>query len=211
MITILVADDHPIVCDGLTAVLSTQPDFAVVGAAYNGAQAVERTAELRPDILLLDLAMPDLSGVEVLRQLAERGVATHAIVFTAYDSDERIVSAVRAGARGYLLKGTPREELFRAIRVVHAGGSLLEPLVATKLLRQVSQPAPLGGALTPRERDVLDLLAQGNPNKTIARALGISERTVKFHVTAIMHKLGAENRTEAVTLAAQRGLIQLAR
>jgi DNA-binding NarL/FixJ family response regulator len=210
MITILVADDHPIVCDGLTAVLSTQPDFAMVGAAYNGAQAVERTDALRPDILLLDLAMPDLSGVEVLGRLHELGLPTRAIVFTAYDTDERIVSAVRAGARGYLLKGTPREELFRAIRVVHAGGSLLEPLVATKLLRQVSQPAP-AGALTARERDVLDLLAQGNPNKTIARALSISERTVKFHVTAIMHKLGAENRTEAVTLAAQRGLIQLAR
>jgi DNA-binding NarL/FixJ family response regulator len=211
MITILVADDHPIVCDGLTAVLSTQPDFTVVGAAYNGTQAVAQTQALRPDILLLDLAMPDLSGVEVLGRLAELGLETRAIVFTAYDTDERIVSAVRAGARGYLLKGTPREELFHAIRAVYAGGSLLEPLVATKLLRQVSQPAPAGGALTSRERDVLDLLAQGNPNKTIARALGISERTVKFHVTAIMHKLGAENRTEAVTLAAQRGLIQLAR
>lgn len=209
MITILVADDHPIVCDGLTAVLSTQPDFAVVGAAYNGAGAVERTEALRPDILLLDLAMPDMSGVEVLGRLSELGLPTRAIVFTAYDTDERIVSAVRAGARGYLLKGTPREELFRAIRAVHGGGSLLEPLVATKLLRQVSQPAR-AGALTARERDVLHLLAQGYPNKTIARALGISERTVKFHVTAIMHKLGAENRTEAVTLAAQRGLIQLA-
>jgi DNA-binding NarL/FixJ family response regulator len=211
MITILVADDHPIVCDGLTAVLSTQPDFAVVGAAYNGAQAVARTVELRPDILLLDLAMPDLSGVEVLSRLHEHSLPTRAIVFTAYDTDERIVSAVRAGARGYMLKGAPRDELFRAIRVVHAGGSLLEPLVATKLLRQVSQPAPEGGALTAREREVLGLLAQGSPNKAIARALGISERTVKFHVTAIMHKLNAENRTEAVTLAAQRGLIQLAR
>jgi DNA-binding NarL/FixJ family response regulator len=211
MITILVADDHPIVCDGLTAVLSTQPDFVVVGAAYNGAQAVERTVELRPNILLLDLAMPDLSGVDVLGRLHELDLPTRAIVFTAYDTDERIVGAVRAGARGYLLKGTPREELFRAIRVVHAGGSLLEPLVATKLLRQVSQPGPVGGALTAREQEVLELLAQGSPNKTIARTLGISERTVKFHVTGIMHKLDAENRTEAVTLAAQRGLIHLAR
>jgi DNA-binding NarL/FixJ family response regulator len=210
MITILVADDHPIVCDGLTAVLSTQPDFAVVGAAYHGAGAVERTVALRPDILLLDLAMPDMSGVEVLGRLSELGLPTRAIVFTAYDTDERIVSAVRAGARGYLLKGTPREELFRAIRAVRGGGSLLEPLVATKLLRQVAHPSQ-AGALTTRERDVLHLLAQGYPNKTIARTLGISERTVKFHVTAIMRKLGAENRTEAVTLAAQRGLIQLAR
>jgi DNA-binding NarL/FixJ family response regulator len=210
MITILVADDHPIVCDGLTAVLSTQPDFAVVGAAYTGTQAIEQTVALRPDILLLDLAMPDLSGVEVLGRVHEYSLPTRAIVFTAYDTDERIVSAVRAGAQGYLLKGTPREELFRAIRVVHAGGSLLEPLVATKLLRQVRQPAHAGGALTARERDVLDLLAQGSPNKLIARALGISERTVKFHVTAILHKLNAENRTEAVTLAAQHGLIHLA-
>ncbi len=211
MITILVADDHPIVCDGLAAVLSTQPDFAVVGAAYDGTQATALTAALRPDILLLDLAMPDLSGVEVLGRLHQLNLPTRAIVFTAYDTDERIVGAVRAGARGYLLKGAPRDELFRAIRVVHAGGSLLEPLVATKLLRQVSQPGPAGGALTAREHEVLDLLAQGSPNKSIARALGISERTVKFHVTAILHKLNAENRTEAVTIAAQRGLIQLAR
>jgi DNA-binding NarL/FixJ family response regulator len=211
MIAIVVADDHPIVCDGLVAILSTQPDFTVVGEAYNGADTIRQVQALQPDILLLDLAMPDLSGVEVLQYLQTEHTATQTIVFTAFDTDERIVAAVRAGARGYLLKGTPRDEIFRAIRVVHAGGSLLEPLIATKLLRQVMQAPARMGELTAREHDVLNLLAQGQPNKTIARALGISERTVKFHVTAIMRKLGANNRTEAVASAAQQGLVQLAR
>jgi DNA-binding NarL/FixJ family response regulator len=211
MIAIMVADDHPIVCDGLVAILSTQPDFTVVGAAYNGADTIRQVQALQPDILLLDLAMPDLSGVEVLQYLQTEHTPTQTIVFTAFDTDERIVAAVRAGARGYLLKGTPRDEIFRAIRVVHAGGSLLEPLIATKLLRQVMQAPAHKGELTAREHDVLNLLAQGQPNKAIARALGISERTVKFHVTAIMRKLGANNRTEAVTSAAQQGLVQLAR
>jgi DNA-binding NarL/FixJ family response regulator len=210
MIRILVADDHPIVREGLSAILSTQPDFAVVGEAGSGAETIQQALALQPDILLLDLAMPDLDGVAVLQRLRAEQVPTRAIVFTAFDTDERIVGAVQAGARGYLLKGTPRDEIFRAIRVVHAGGSLLEPLVATKLLRQVSRRSPPSPELTAREHEVLDLLARGQPNKTIARALGISERTVKFHVTALMQKLGARNRTEVVTLAAQQGLVQLA-
>jgi two-component system, NarL family, response regulator LiaR len=209
MIRILLADDHPIVCDGLTAILSTQSDFTVVGEAYSGVGALQQARSLQPDILLLDLAMPDISGVEVLQILQTENIPTKTIVFTAFDTDERIVGAVRAGARGYLLKGTPRNEIFHAIRVVHTGGSLLEPLVATKLLRQVIQAAPQKQEFTAREKDVLKLLAQGQPNKEIARTLGISERTVKFHVTSIMQKLGANNRTEAVTLAAQQGLVQL--
>jgi DNA-binding NarL/FixJ family response regulator len=211
-IRILVADDHPIVRDGLVAILSTQPDFEVVGEAGNGAEAVERATMLQPDVMLLDLEMPELDGVEVLRRLAQSNPEVRVIVFTAFDTDERILGAVKAGAQGYLLKGAPRKELFEAVRVVHAGGSLLQPVVASKLLRQVShqsQAVPTVDALTPREVEVLRLLAQGLQNKEIAAQLVISERTVKFHVSSIMSKLGAGNRTEAVTLAAQQGLIEL--
>jgi DNA-binding NarL/FixJ family response regulator len=211
-IRILVADDHPVVRDGLVAILSTQPDFEVVGEAGNGAEAVERATMLRPDVMLLDLEMPELDGVEVLRRLAQSNPEVRVIVFTAFDTDERILGAVQAGAQGYLLKGAPRKELFEAVRVVHAGGSLLQPVVASKLLRQVShqsQVIPTVDALTPREVEVLRLLAQGLQNKEIAAQLVISERTVKFHVSSIMSKLGAGNRTEAVTLAAQQGLIAL--
>ncbi|GAB4454889.1 MAG: response regulator transcription factor [Anaerolineae bacterium] len=210
-IRILVADDHPVVRDGLVAILGTQPDFEIVGEAGTGAEAVERARELRPDVMLLDLEMPELDGVEVLRRLSQSNPEVRVIVFTAFDTDERILGAVQAGAQGYLLKGAPRKELFDAVRVVHAGGSLLQPVVASKLLRQVSHPAQVNEAeaLTLRELEVLRLVAQGLQNKEIAVALVISERTVKFHVSSIMGKLGAGNRTEAVRLAAQQGLIEL--
>lgn len=211
-IHILVADDHPIVRDGLIAILNTQPDFEVVGEAATGPQTVERVTALRPDVVLLDLEMPEIDGVEALRQLRQISPNVRVIVFTAFDTDERILGAVRAGARGYLLKGVPREEIFQAIRVVHAGGSLLQPIVASKLLRQVSQeqalfPGP--ETLTPRELEVLRLLARGLENKEIAAQLVIAERTVKFHVSSIQGKLGAGNRTEAVVIAAKQGLIKL--
>jgi len=213
VIRILVSDDHPIVRDGLVAILSGQRDFAVVGEASNGADVVALTRELRPDVLLLDLAMPVLDGVGALERLRAEGIVVHTIVFTAYDTDDRILAAVRAGAQGYLLKGAPREEVFRAVRVAHQGGSLLEPLVASKLLRAMERPAEHdGGALatlTPRERTTLTLLARGLQNKEIAHELGITERTVKYHVGAVLRKLGAGNRTEAVALAAQQGLVQL--
>ncbi len=210
-IRILVVDDHPIVREGLVAVLGTQPDLRVVGEADSGATAVARTAALAPDIVLLDLEMPDMDGVEALATMRARNPALRAIVFTAFDTDERILAAVQAGAQGYLLKGAPREELFRAIRVVHQGGSLLQPVVASKLLRQVSAPpaSPLAEPLTAREMEVLEALGRGLQNKEIAAELAITERTVKFHVSAIMGKLGAGNRTEAVTMAAQMGLIKL--
>lgn len=211
-IRILVADDHPIVREGLIAILNTQPDFEVVGEAATGPQTVEQVAALRPDVVLLDLEMPEIDGVEALRQMRQLRPDTRVIVFTAFDTDERILGAVRAGARGYLLKGAPREEIFRAIRVVHAGESLLQPIVASKLLRQVSQeqsalPGP--ETLTPRELEVLRLLARGLENKEIAAELVIAERTVKFHVSSIQGKLGAGNRTEAVVIAAKQGLVKL--
>lgn len=211
-IRLLVADDHPIVRDGLTAILGTQPDFEVVGQAAGGEEAVAQAARLRPDVILLDLEMPGLDGVGALQRILVNNPKARAIVFTAFDTDERILSAVRAGAQGYLLKGAPREDIFHAVRVVHGGGSLLQPVVASKLLRQVSRPeAEAAEALTPRELEVLQRMARGLQNKEIAAELVIAERTVKFHVSSIMSKLGAGNRTEAVSLAAQRGLIDLGR
>jgi DNA-binding NarL/FixJ family response regulator len=211
-IRILVADDHPVVRDGLIAILSTQPDFEIVGKASNGLETLQQVQALQPDVLLLDLEMPELDGVETLRRLREVQASVRAVVFTAFDTDERIVGAVQNGAQGYLLKGAPREDIFNAIRVVHAGGSLLQPVVASKLLRQVSgerMAQQALDALTPREQHVLKLLATGLQNKEIAVELTITERTVKFYVSSILSKLGAGNRTEAVTMAVQRGLVKL--
>src|SRR5947209_6374619 len=232
IIRILLADDHPIVREGLRAVLETQPDFEVVGTpqqAANGEEALRLALELAPDILLLDLEMPVIDGVETIRRLHQqfrqgplngKQSCPRIIVFTAFDNDERIIAALEAGANGYLLKGAPREEIFNAIRVTMQGGSLLQPVIASKLLRHMGQhplarstasdlSQPLYEALTERELEVLSLLAQGMPNKEIAAHLTISERTAKFHVSSIMGKLGATNRTEAVSLAAQKGLITL--
>ncbi len=211
-IRIMLADDHPVVRDGLRAMLSTQPDFQVVGEALNGVEAVQLAAQLMPDVLLLDLEMPELDGVAALEKIHAANPAARIIILTAYDEDERIVSAVVAGAQGYLLKGAPREDIFQAIRVVHAGGSLLQPMVASKLRQRLSgqgvKPAETID-LTPREIEVLQLIAQGMSNKQIATDLAITERTTKFHVSSILSKLEAANRTEAVKIAARRGLVKL--
>lgn len=229
MIRILLADDHPIVREGLRAVLETQDDFMVIAECASGDELLQQTLLLQPDMLLVDLEMPVMDGVEAIRQLRQllqkppySAYSPRVIVFTAFDNDERIIHAIQSGANGYLLKGAPREEIFSALRVTMQGGSLLQPVVASKLLRHVEQTgqqaAMLNAAtrvaaqvpielLTERELEVLHLLAQGMPNKEIAAQLVISERTAKFHVSSIMGKLGATNRTEAVSLAAQRGLL----
>ena len=210
-IRILVADDHPMLREGLVGVLSTQPDFEVVGEASDGAEAVRLAETLHPDVILLDLEMPGTDGVAALEDLRDAGSEARAVVFTAYDTDERILGALRAGARGYLLKGASRAEIFSAIRTVHAGGSLLQPDVTARLLEHIGRndEGTRAEQLTPRELEVLGLISQGLQNSEIAAQLFVTERTVKFHVSSILAKLGADNRTEAVAIAARRGLIRM--
>jgi DNA-binding NarL/FixJ family response regulator len=210
MIRILVVDDHPIVREGLAAVLEAQADMSVVGEAGDGAEAVRAYREHEPDVVLMDLAMPGTDGVDAIRGIRAHDRDAKVVVLTAYDTDERIFRAVQAGARGYLLKGAPREEIFRAVREVYNGGSLLEPTVAGKLLSRVGDILRGEGVeqLTPRELDILTLMARGLRNKEIASQLFITERTVKFHANAIYRKLDVSSRTEAVSKALKHGLVK---
>jgi DNA-binding NarL/FixJ family response regulator len=208
VIRLVVVDDHPIVRQGLTSALDDEPDFQVVGAAASAEAAFPLVTRLHPDVVLLDLELPGLDGIAAIPRLIEDSPGAKILVFTAYDTDERVLGAIRAGASGYLLKGAAVTDIARAIRDVASGGSALEPRVAAKLLTTVRMPrAP--DQLTQREREVLGLIAQGLPGKQIARALNISERTVKFHTASLLHKLGADNRAQAVALATQRGLLDL--
>src|ERR687890_278463 len=175
------ADDHPMLREGLVAVLSTQPDFGVVGEAADGSEVVRLARRLEPDVILMDLEMPEVDGVAALERLREAGSGARTIVFTAYDTDERILRSLHAGARGYLLKGASRNEIFDAIRTVHSGGSLLQPGVTTRLLEHMSRERAQPEPLTPRELEVLGLISQGLHNSEIAERLFVTERTVKFH------------------------------
>jgi len=205
-IKILVADDHPMLREGLVAVLGTQPDFEVVGEAADGEEAARLAGTLRPDVILLDLEMPNVDGVEALERLRDAGSEARAVVFTAYDTDERVLGALRAGARGYLLKGASRAEIFSAVRAVHSGGSLLGPAAAERLLDRAGGDGT--EHLTPREVEVLGLISRGLRNREIAERLFVTERTVKFHVGSILAKLGAHNRTDAARIATRRGLVE---
>lgn len=211
-IKLLIVDDHTVVRDGLTAVLGRQGDFTVVGEATNGLEAVERARELKPDVILMDLRMPELDGVEAMRRIRAEDPNARFIILTTYDSDEYIFEAIEAGAKGYLLKDASREELFEAVRAVHRGESLIQPGVAARVLdrfAELSRQASNIEVLSEREVEVLRLMARGAANKEIAASLSISESTVKTHVANIFQKLEVNDRTEAVTQALQRGIIKL--
>jgi len=203
----MVVDDHPIVRQGLVGVLEDEADLEVVGAFGSAREAIGHVQRLQPDVVLLDLEMPELDGVEAIPLLLREKESLAILVFTAYDTEERVLGALRGGAKGYLLKGASSDEIARAVRQVHGGGSYLEPRVASRVIAQVQTPRRTTTSLSEREREVLRLVAEGQPTKQVARSLGITERTVKFHVNSIFHKLGAESRAQAVALAAQRGLL----
>ena len=211
-IRIIIADDHTVVRDGLTAMLIRQADFTVVGEANNGLEAVERARELKPDIILMDLRMPELDGVEAMRRIRSEAPAVNFIVLTTFDTDEYIFDAIEAGAKGYLLKDASREELFKAIRAVHRGESLIQPGVATRLLdrfAQLSRQSSPADVLSGRELEVLRLMSRGAGNKVIASDLSISESTVKTHVANIFQKLEVTGRTDAVTKVIREGIIKV--
>jgi len=191
--------------EGLVAILEDEPDFEIAGATGSAEDALAMAAQGRPDVILLDLELPGMSGIEAIPRLAATVPDARVLVLTAYDTDERVLGAVQAGARGYLLKGAAAGEIAQAIRAVHAGGSYLAPRVAAKVLTQMK--IPRRSTLSARERAVLRLVADGMISKKIARQLSITERTVKFHINSILNKLGAETRAQAVAKAAERGLL----
>jgi two-component system NarL family response regulator len=202
-IRVLIADDHAVVREGLVAMINRQPDMRVVAEAPDGTEAVRQWSEQRPDVSLVDLRMPRLDGVGFISQVRALDSRARILILTTFDGDEDIYRGMRAGARAYLLKDAPREQLLDCIRAVHAGNTVLPPNVAAKLAAQVS-----GERLTDRELEILVLMADGQSNKAIARKLEISEGTVKTHVKSVLSKLGAASRTEAAAIAARRGLIQ---
>lgn len=216
MIRILIADDHPVVRRGLQNLLSDEPDIEVLGLAANGREAVEMARELRPDVVLIDLRMPVMDGVEAIRRIRAENAEVNLIVLTTYDSEEWVFEGIKAGARGYLLKDAEPAELVRAVRAAMRGEALIEPVVATKLLNRFSELAARDGTNdaempTEREREVLRLLARGLSNSAIADEMVITVKTVKTHVEHLFRKLGAKNRTEVVTEAARRGWVNLGR
>ena len=209
---ILITDDHPVVREGLATMLNRQVDIEVVGEANNGVEAVEMAKELCPDIILMDLRMPEMDGVEAMRQITADNPDIKFIILTTYDNDEYIFKGIEAGARAYLLKDAPREELFKAIKAVRRGESLIQPAIASRVLNrfaELSRGTQQVETLSERELSVLRLIATGAANKEIAANLVISESTVKTHVANIFQKMDVSDRTEAVTQALQRGIIQL--
>jgi len=206
-IRIVIADDHPIVRSGLIGLLESQSDFEVVAEASDGRELVAAVQRTRPDVVLTDLRMPALDGVGAIREMCAAHPGLKVLVLTTYDTDADILRAVEAGATGYLLKETPREELFGAIRATALGKSVLSPSVASRLVGRAREPGDK--ALSAREIEVLMLVAKGTSNKLIARELEIGETTVKTHLLHIFSKLGVDDRTAAVTTAMERGIIRL--
>lgn len=213
MIRVLICDDQAIVCDGLEAILSADPDIEVVGLAHDGAQALEKLAAVRPDVVLMDLKMPGMNGIQATRQISDQYPAIKVLVLTTYGADEWVFDAIRAGAAGYLLKGTPKEQLVRAVKGTASGDTHIDPSVGGKLFQQISRSAPptpqqttLTDSLSEREMDVLRLVAQGLTNAEIAEKLFLSEGTVRNYVSAIFDKLGVSDRTQAAIIAIRHGL-----
>nr|WP_272956623.1 response regulator transcription factor [Kribbella solani] len=202
----LIADDHPIVRDGLSGMFAAEPGFEVVGQAGDGAEAVRMAETLRPDVILMDLQMPDMNGLTAITELAERGITSRVLVLTTYDTDGYVVPAIEAGATGYLLKDAPRDDLLRAVQAAAEGKSVLAPSVANTLMNHVRTP-PTPDILSPRELEVLQAVAAGNTNREIAAHLFISEATVKTHLLNIYAKLTAPDRASAVAKAFKLGLL----
>jgi len=208
---ILICDDQAVIRDGLEMLLKLERDFEIVGAAQDGAEAIELAAQKEPDLILMDLKMPGTNGIEATREIRARFPDTKVLILTTYDDDEWLFDAIRAGASGYLLKDTPRQKIIEALRGTVEGRSFLDPAIAGKLLNQVAsnqkQPASvLAEKLTERELDVLRLIAKGFNNSDIAGQLHLSEGTVRNHVSAILEKLGVSDRTQAAVIAIQHGL-----
>jgi len=208
-IRVLIADDHPVVRAGLQGMLASQPDFDLVGQASTGKEAVAMTVQLQPDVVLLDLRMAELDGVGATVQIRALQPDVSVLVLTTYDSNTDILRAIEAGAIGYLLKDTPRDELFAAIRTVAQGKAVLAPTVALRLVQQ--RQMPVAEIVSARELEVLTLVARGASNREIARSLHLSEATVKTHLIHLFGKLGVNDRTAAVTVALERGLLRLER
>ena len=211
MIRVLIADDHAVVRQGLRTFLDLQADIDVVGEAADGEEAVAVAAEHAPDVILLDLVMPRLDGIGALRRLRETAPAARVIVLTSFGEDERLFTALRAGASGYLLKDVEPAELVRSIRTAHSGGAPLSPAVAARVVEELASGGGAGRAaaddLTPRELEVLCLIARGQSNKRIALELGVAEKTVKTHVSAVLSKLHLTDRTQAALFAVRHGLV----
>jgi DNA-binding NarL/FixJ family response regulator len=213
-IRVLLVDDHALVRQGVRQFLEDADDIMVVGEGADGEQALRLAEQLQPDVVLLDIQMPGMSGIEALRRLKARQPETRVLILTAYDEDPYVFASLRAGANGYVLKTADVEELLRAVRAVYRGESVLSPEVTDKLLRQVTAGGPAAASgqvepLTGREVEILRLAAQGLTNKAIGQELGISDRTVQGHLANIYGKLGVGSRTEAVTEALKRGWIIL--
>jgi DNA-binding NarL/FixJ family response regulator len=206
VVRILIVDDHAVVREGLRTFLDLQPGLEVAGEAADGEEAVRLAKRLQPDVVLMDLVMPKLDGVEAMRQLRESLPSTRVIVLTSFLDDERLLPAMRAGAAGYLLKDVQPQELARAVRVAHSGQALIDPTVAARLVDTLAEgPDQNAAQLTPRENEVFDLIARGFSNKRIALELGVAEKTVKTHVSHVLAKLGVSDRTQAALLAARLG------
>ena len=205
-ITVLIADDHPVVRQGLHVLLSVQDDIDVVGEAADGEQAVAMAAQLKPDVILLDLKLPGMDGIGVLRELRDCGLATRALVLTSASDQALVTLAVQAGAAGFLYKDVDPDALVRALRSVHDGNTLLAPEAAGSLLRSGTAASAVRGigALTDREREVLAQIADGRSNREIARLLRVSEKTVKTHVSSVLAKLGVADRTQAALFAVRQ-------